>query len=393
MPPPSGSTSSRSSASSTSSFHEASDAEYTYGDVPAGATGPTAPIAGPSTHLAPPPSHIPPPLVETVAQLQPAPGPSSGPVPYPQDSPRLWQNPRRGSNASSIALGGDAASLHASRPPSRVGTLLRGGTGTAPLSAQTLTPGQAYAQQVYRSHSYSQTDGERQLRQAIDERLPDVPERVPSGGAPDADRPLPRIPLHSPLGTPRFDYRERLSPVATFYATPYAPQRLAQDRHRPRPSIDGFVRSFTPGPTGMGGIDLPLALQQIQTSLTALHERISSLEEAQTRILTQPGDPFTAVLRLFLPARDVRRRQGHRHGQRRALPLRLLWRLLSTAGRAALDVLFLLVVASLSIGVWAGVRGRGRGGRTAIVAFWRMAYNAGRMLLGGPPSVQQIARR
>ena len=149
-----------------------------------------------------------------------------------------------------------------------------------------------------------------------------------------------------------------------------------------RSSLDGFVRSFTPGVPA--GIDLPLALQQIQTSLTALHERISSLEHAQTLILSQPSDPFTALLHMFMPNTRRRPVRSPRQGtpQRQPLPLRVLWRLLGTARRAMVDILFLILLMGLSIGVWAGIKGRGRGGRTAMMQFWRMAFAAGRSLVG-----------
>ncbi len=231
-------------------------------------------------------------------------------------------------------------------------------------------------------------DGERQLRQAIEGRMSNQPSHPSSGPSQSTLRPpstattekaLPRSPFLSPLGTPQYNYRERLSPVAAFHPSPY--QHVRQGTDRARPSLDGFVRSFTPGvpPT----IDLPLALQQIQTSLTALHERISSLEQAQTLILSQPADPFTALLRIFMPGtryRTARTQQGG--ARRRPLPIRVLWRLLTTARRAAVDVLFVLILLGLSIGVWTGIKGRGRGGRTAMMNFWRLVFSSGRSLVG-----------
>ena len=234
-------------------------------------------------------------------------------------------------------------------------------------------------------------DGERQLRQAIDERMaggqqPSQPSSGPSLStlrppSTITEKPLPRSPFFSPLGTPQYNYRDRLSPVATFHPSPY--QHVRQGTDRERPSLDGFVRSFTPGI--QPHIDLPLALQQIQTSLTALHERISSLEQVQTRMLQQPADPFTALLHLFMPGTQYRTARTQQRGaaaKRKALPIRVLWRLLGTTRRAAVDILFVLIFMGLSIGIWAGIKGRGRGGRTAMMNFWRMAFSAGRSAVG-----------
>lgn len=130
--------------------------------------------------------------------------------------------------------------------------------------------------------------------------------------------------------------------------------------------------------------DVTLVLERIQTSLTALHERMNTIEHIQQLVLAQPTDPWTSLLRIFTRSRSgtssplgYHLESGYRSPTNRPLPvirtnifLRVMYRFLGTLRRAVIDLSFVLVVTSLLIAVYTGIRGRGRGGRRALVAFW-----------------------
>ena len=144
--------------------------------------------------------------------------------------------------------------------------------------------------------------------------------------------------------------------------------------------------------------ELPVVLERIQTSLTALHERINSIEYAQTMVLRQPSDPWTVLLRMLgvgsSSAVEHRWDPYHQHlqhlgegsGQQSGIVTRVVMRLLGTVRRTVIDASFVLVLMSLFVAVVAGIRGRGRGGRRALLQFWMTVMQrsraAGRSLQG-----------
>ena len=149
--------------------------------------------------------------------------------------------------------------------------------------------------------------------------------------------------------------------------------------------------------------ELPVVLERIQTSLTALHERINSIEYAQTMVLRQPANPWTVLLRILgvgsSSGTDQRWEPYHQNPyqsyvdpvQQSGLVTRVVMRLLGTVRRTIVDASFVLVLMSLFVAIAAGIRGRGRGGRRALLQFWmtvmRRTRAAGRSLQGNHAGV------
>lgn len=219
--------------------------------------------------------------------------------------------------------------------------------------------------------------------------------------------------IHSLRATPQSHLRTAFSPAPVdhwrsphVFASPYAGlatrvQPPMQSRLAPLSTLtsQGTPAQLPPATVA----ELPVVLERIQTSLTALHERINSIEYAQTMVLRQPANPWAVLLRIFgvgsSSGTDQRWEPYHQNpyqsyvdpGQRSGLVTRVVMRLLGTVRRTIVDASFVLVLMSLFVAVVAGIRGRGRGGRRALLQFWmtvmRRARAAGRSLQGNHSGV------
>lgn len=132
-------------------------------------------------------------------------------------------------------------------------------------------------------------------------------------------------------------------------------------------------------------VNLGESMQAIQVSLTALHERLSSLEHVQMRALAatrgREENPWMALVR-GMGILSLRPGAAGTHAatgaKRRGWVLTLLFRLLSTARRAVIDISFILVMLCLFRAGRAAIRRRigfgalgEAGGRRAVVEFWK----------------------
>ncbi|KAJ9094277.1 hypothetical protein QFC21_006103 [Naganishia friedmannii] len=188
--------------------------------------------------------------------------------------------------------------------------------------------------------------------------------------------------LYSPIAyTTRQIENRYLSPdVNPTLTTPHhhlgTPLLSGQPDHSPRPNQN-----------------LAESLHAIQVSLTALHERMSTLEHVQSLALTgvRPEEnPWIALFRGLgiLSSRDSNGELRDDSVRRKGWVKRLLLRLLVTARRAIIDISFVLVVICMYKASWSAIRRRMRfggamaeeGGRKAIVEFWKgVAAVAGRV--------------
>jgi hypothetical protein len=211
--------------------------------------------------------------------------------------------------------------------------------------------------------------------------------------------------IHSLRATPQSQLRPPFSPgPVDHWRSPHArhsPYTGLATRTQPplpaarfQPTTSGQLP--TPQIPLAGMNELPVALERIQTSLTALHERINSIEYTQTTGLRQPANSWRPILRALgiYSSRPVQHhRDGYHHSTQHpgatpqsGLMTRAIVRLLGTVRRAVIDATFMLVVMSLFVAVSAGIRGRGRGGRRALLQFWMTAMQrtraVGRSLRG-----------
>lgn len=334
----------------------------------------------------------------------------------------IAENAHASDSDSSISLGGDAQSHHASRAGSMVG--LRAGE-------RRRRRGEA----VKRRRGLEGAAGMTSVHSAAEGPAPRLgqPNHLPLGYRPASTPHLPSVNPQLRAGAPASQqqfYHPGVapSPVPSLgqFSAPYASPFLTAARLRaglhasPNPSSIGqgstmmpmAPQVYPPAPPapnpssyspGAYDVNLPLALEQIQTSLTALHERIIALEHSQALMLAQPADPWTTLLRWFAAIGTGSHRGGgggqdggsmdayappglvqddHHHSshKRHRLPLRIILRLLGTLRRTMVDVTFVLVVMSLGVAIWAGVKGRGRGGRRALMQFWASTLRRGRLM-------------
>lgn len=328
---------------------------------------------------------------------------------------------RRGSD-SSISLGGDAQSHKPSRAPSVAQSHKRSrttagradGTGQNPSGTQQASgypagPGGLphLGHTEWPIASPWEGAASRGTHGAINPAVgPSHLQRPFSESSFHPYRPAYQDHIHSLRATPQSHLRPPFSPGPVdhwrspqVYASPYTGlatrvQPPMQSGFAPASTLVGqsLPAQIPPATTS----ELPIVLERIQTSLTALHERINSIEYAQTMVLRQPSDPWTVLLRVLgfgsssqMENRwDPYRQTFTTSGQRSGIIARVLVRLLGTARRTLVDASFVFVLASLFVAVAAGIRGRGRGGRRALLQFWLTVVQrtraAGRSLQGRP---------
>jgi hypothetical protein len=176
---------------------------------------------------------------------------------------------------------------------------------------------------------------------------------------------------HTPLipGIPAPIHRDFAATPELLGASPYVGMGIGHNIQYPRA---GSTSTFAPAP-----LNLPYTLQQIQTSLTALHERMTTLERTQAIILrrderrkgwfwsSREEDDLDEV-----EDEQERARWGNtatatatatnRRRPKSALSLRVLWYLLRVVRRAVLDLsvgmLVALVAAIVLGGGWRRAR-------------------------------------
>lgn len=140
----------------------------------------------------------------------------------------------------------------------------------------------------------------------------------------------------------------------------------------------GSTSTFAPAP-----LNVPYTLQQIQTSLTALHERMSTLERTQAMILRRDerrkGWFWTSREEEELSdgeEQDARARWGEtattttRRRRRPALGIRAIWFLLGLARRAAVDVTVGMLIALAAAVIMGGGLRRFR----VTIQSWRARF-------------------
>ncbi|ORX40059.1 acyl CoA binding protein-domain-containing protein [Kockovaella imperatae] len=183
--------------------------------------------------------------------------------------------------------------------------------------------------------------------------------------------PMPSVPP-SPMG------RASSSGVPFRQYSPLVPPPMTPDPYFPNPNSNfiprpGSASTFSPAPP----INVTHALQSIQLSLTALHERLSTLERSQAMLLRKEDRRRTWLS--FLTEEDEvdeledeadrLRRSNIRTGdtattvrrkRRAGLPIRVVWALLAGLRRAAVDLgtfaLMMLVVTVIFGGGWRRAR-------------------------------------
>ena len=156
---------------------------------------------------------------------------------------------------------------------------------------------------------------------------------------------------------------------------------IARD-YTPNPSASPYnpLRPGTPSTYTVPPINVPATLQQIQTSLTALHERLSTLERAQGLILRREerkrGSWFGGILggrreeeeldeaeeeaererRGLMPGQGVRERNGRVKVKARSR-LALVWWLIRMIRRLMVDITVGTVLAVAVVLVMRGWKG------------------------------------
>ncbi|WVQ83076.1 hypothetical protein IAT38_005214 [Cryptococcus sp. DSM 104549] len=174
---------------------------------------------------------------------------------------------------------------------------------------------------------------------------------------------IPQSATHTP------DTQAQASPYLGIHQpTPIYPSR------RPGP---GSASTFSQAPHVPPAVSIPYTLQQIQTSLTALHERLSTLERTQAMILRREerkkgwfwGDGDDELDREEDEAARERWAAGGGRTtttirvkrKKSPLGLRVVWYLLKAVRRALVDVgvgvLILIIAGALMGGGWRRARG------------------------------------
>jgi hypothetical protein len=181
---------------------------------------------------------------------------------------------------------------------------------------------------------------------------------------------MPEQPLHSMASASRPHtpvmpgpiHRDFAATPELLSASPYVGMGIGHNSQYPRP---GSASTFAVAP-----LNLPYTLQQIQTSLTALHERMTTLERTQAIILRRDerrkGWFWSSREEDDLDQMEdeqERARWGNtatttattagRRKPRSSLSLRAVWLLLRLARRAMLDLsvgMFLAMVAAIMLG-------------------------------------------
>lgn len=333
---------------------------------------------------------------------------------WPTESPAYLT--RRGSD-SSISLGGDAQSHKPSRAPSVAHSHKRNRTSGTRNDAGLigLTEGPGYALGTSGPSGPAPTMPTNRV-------YTEWPTATPWDGGPQSthgqhgagpsnlQRPFSEASFHpfrpghhqdhiySLRATPQSHLRPPFSPGPVdhwrsphVHASPYTGLST-----RLQPPLQSRFAQTSAGPVPQAQLppaiasELPVVLEQIQTSLTALHERINSIEYAQTMVLRRPSDSWTVLLRLMGIGTDQPSEQhwdGYHYGSQNpygapitqsGLITRVVFRLLGTVRRTVVDAGFVLVMASLFVAIVAGIRGRGRGGRRALLQFWMTAMRRSR---------------
>ncbi|KAJ9117707.1 hypothetical protein QFC24_006421 [Naganishia onofrii] len=191
--------------------------------------------------------------------------------------------------------------------------------------------------------------------------------------------------------------QQRLYSPITYTSRQTENQYLSPDVHptftTPRHHLENPLQPKQPEHSPRPNQNLAESLHAIQVSLTALHERMSALEHAQSLVSTgvrTEENPWIALFRGLgiLASRDHNGELRDDGVRRKGWVKRLLLRLLVTARRAIIDISFVLVVICMYKASWSAIRRRMRfggamaeeGGRKAIVEFWKgVAAVAGRV--------------
>jgi hypothetical protein len=286
----------------------------------------------------------------------------------------------RSGSDSSISLGGDAQTHRPSRPPSNPNSR-RGPTADSALEFW----GERMPQHLHHrgnSRSSTQRPGPGSQPwpapyfepQVEPYNQNNIPYQHPFAHLHTMRASTPQNPLRPAFSpTPMDHWRspQTFTPFGVKQAVSQAPQQyLTQPQWNAQSGIIPAPQSVQPQTSGTA--DVPLVLERIQTSLTALHERISSIEHTQSLVLRQPADPWTVLLRMFTGGNPptLQRNRWDVRAERAGLVSRVMWRLIGTIRRTMIDASFVLVLMSLVVAIMAGIKGKGRGGRRALLQFW-----------------------
>lgn len=194
-----------------------------------------------------------------------------------------------------------------------------------------------------------------------------VPEQSPTNPpnmGPHPSQPPPQQFISRDFGTPDFGFgRASVPPMIPEYRS-----GSAAEFRSPYVSQSPFPRPASASTFSHAPLNLPATLQQIQTSLQALHERMTALERSQAVVLrrqdrrkswfwTNADDELEEAE--FQSERDRWRSAPSttvrtRNNRRRGLTVRVVWALITAVRRAALATGGIVLIAAIVISLMRG---------------------------------------